>query len=157
MPSNNRFAPAPDMIRQQIVALDKPLILDLYDSAVEADKNYDTSVQSTLKTYNRAMVALLRELLPYSNNVECYVPCSQVIILFKLLIKFNTFVYSNNNFKTTSITKAQELLNDDRANDECKDVVRRYLEIHTERNPLEPQIIHDEEFQLRQHIELPMP
>ena len=154
MTSNNRFYPRADALRQEIEALDKPVILDLYDTVVEADKNYDTSIPHTLRTYNRAMVALCRELIPTDERQGVCVPNSTVIIIYKLLIKFNVFVYKNDNFRTQSIFKAQQILNDDRATDECKDVVRVFIDIHSERNPLEALIIRDDDddnFQLRPH------
>ncbi len=132
MPSNNRFYPRPDTLRQKIVERHDNIMLDLYDDIVVTYKNlrgYDHSDLSA--EFNSAMVNFIRYMLTIDSNDICRLLSEDVTILYKVFIKFNQFIYKYNRFRITSVDKARDILNNDnRASDECKHVLRMYIGIH---------------------------
>ncbi len=131
MPSNNRFYPQLDTLRQEIVGRNDNIMLEYYDDVVVTFKNfygYDENPELTSE-FNSAMVRFIGYML-HLNNDSCRLSSAEVMILYKVFIKFNPFVYKHNRFRFASISKAHDMLNDNRASEDCKHLLRLYISIH---------------------------
>ena len=130
MPSNNIFYPQPDMLRQEINGRNDNTMLDLYDNVVVTFKNFHGYDHPDLSAeFNSAMVNFIRYMLNL-NNHSCRLSSDEVMILYKVFIKFNPFIYKHNRFRFATIDKAQDMLNDNRASEDCKHLLRLYIGIH---------------------------